>query len=350
MPKKVTIYDIARELNVSTATVNRALNNKPEISVATRERVLKTAHAMGFTINRAAKSLARPPIRLDFLIYNEVPAFHDEVTRGVNQAFAELSDFNVTGEIHSFSGDPFAAHQQIIDKLGDLANSGHQGVLMITTPDQRDYYERIHELRLKGMNVALINSELLGSERLFSYRQNAVLAGRMAAEILYWLAPTRNVAVFTGQRDILDHANSIGGFLRECAYRNMNVVGVCENYDDPNFAAYNTERMLKSHTEIDGIYINTANSVPVCKKLVEMGLAGKIRIVASDVFPELVQMMRDDVVQATIFQDPFRQGNQATKLLYSFIAEGKALKSEILINPRIVLQSNFAEFENPGDD
>ncbi len=30
--KKVTIYDIASELNISTATVNRALNDKAQIS------------------------------------------------------------------------------------------------------------------------------------------------------------------------------------------------------------------------------------------------------------------------------------------------------------------------------
>ena len=40
---KVTIYDIAKELNISTATVNRALNNKKGVSTQTQEKVLKKA-------------------------------------------------------------------------------------------------------------------------------------------------------------------------------------------------------------------------------------------------------------------------------------------------------------------
>jgi len=57
MTKKTTIYDIAKKLNITAATVSRALNNNPKISQATRELVLKTAAGMNYEQNKLALAL-----------------------------------------------------------------------------------------------------------------------------------------------------------------------------------------------------------------------------------------------------------------------------------------------------
>src|SRR5690606_27835213 len=55
--EKVTIYDISKKLNISAATVSRALNNNPKISLKTRELVLKTAQELNYKQNRLALAL-----------------------------------------------------------------------------------------------------------------------------------------------------------------------------------------------------------------------------------------------------------------------------------------------------
>lgn len=57
MSKKTTIYDIAKKLNITAATVSRALNNNPKISEATRALVLKTAAKMNYEQNKLALAL-----------------------------------------------------------------------------------------------------------------------------------------------------------------------------------------------------------------------------------------------------------------------------------------------------
>tara|TARA_R110000737_G_scaffold203747_1_gene222673 strand:- start:2629 stop:3654 length:1026 start_codon:yes stop_codon:yes gene_type:complete len=57
MSKKTTIYDIAKELQITAATVSRALNNNPRISKNTRELVLETAARMNYKQNRLALAL-----------------------------------------------------------------------------------------------------------------------------------------------------------------------------------------------------------------------------------------------------------------------------------------------------
>ncbi|WP_405381030.1 LacI family DNA-binding transcriptional regulator [Maribacter sp. LLG6340-A2] len=57
MTKKTTIYDIAKKLNITAATVSRALNDNPRISKNTRQLVLATAAKMNYKQNRLALAL-----------------------------------------------------------------------------------------------------------------------------------------------------------------------------------------------------------------------------------------------------------------------------------------------------
>ena len=53
----VTIYEIAKELNISPATVSRALNNKPNVSKSTKKAVISIAEKLHYVPNSLASSL-----------------------------------------------------------------------------------------------------------------------------------------------------------------------------------------------------------------------------------------------------------------------------------------------------
>nr|MBA3275552.1 LacI family DNA-binding transcriptional regulator [Chloroflexia bacterium] len=55
---RVTIIDVAREANVSFATVSRVVNGKGYVSAQTRERVMQVMTRIGYTVNRQARVLA----------------------------------------------------------------------------------------------------------------------------------------------------------------------------------------------------------------------------------------------------------------------------------------------------
>ena len=57
MKQAVTLKDLARELNISTSTVSRALKDNPEISTSTRARVQKLAKELNYEPNALALSL-----------------------------------------------------------------------------------------------------------------------------------------------------------------------------------------------------------------------------------------------------------------------------------------------------
>ncbi len=55
--KEVTIYDLAQKLNISIATVSRALKNDPVVSKKTKKRIFQLAEEMGYRSNHFARNL-----------------------------------------------------------------------------------------------------------------------------------------------------------------------------------------------------------------------------------------------------------------------------------------------------
>jgi DNA-binding LacI/PurR family transcriptional regulator len=85
-----TIYDIAKKVGMTAATVSNALNGKGNLSEATRHRILQVAQEMGYRPNLIARSLAQrrsqtialsvPYIANPF--YGEIAATTEVVARG----------------------------------------------------------------------------------------------------------------------------------------------------------------------------------------------------------------------------------------------------------------------------
>ena len=56
-PKEVTIYDLARKLDISIATVSRALKDDPVVSKKTKKKIADLAQEMGYRSNHFARNL-----------------------------------------------------------------------------------------------------------------------------------------------------------------------------------------------------------------------------------------------------------------------------------------------------
>ena len=77
----VTIKMIAKQCGYSVATVSKALNNAPDVSAETAERIRKTASEMGYTPNSAARLLKTSRS------YSFGVLFEDASNRGLTHVF-----------------------------------------------------------------------------------------------------------------------------------------------------------------------------------------------------------------------------------------------------------------------
>src|SRR5262247_3387163 len=104
----VTLADIARELGVSKMTVSRAINNHPEISPETRERVLEAARRMNYRPNQFARALTtNRSYLLGVVVPDLMHSYFAEVCRGVEALAKPLGYQNLI-----CSNDEDAANEQ----------------------------------------------------------------------------------------------------------------------------------------------------------------------------------------------------------------------------------------------
>ncbi|MEM7718583.1 MAG: LacI family DNA-binding transcriptional regulator [Pseudomonadota bacterium] len=93
---RVTIGDVAEALGVAKGTVSRALNNYPDISEATRQRVRRTAEAMGYRPLAQAQAIRTGRSRaIGLVLQTDVPGaqrpFLSDFLAGVSKAASEAS-------------------------------------------------------------------------------------------------------------------------------------------------------------------------------------------------------------------------------------------------------------------
>ncbi len=80
---RVTIADVAAEANVSSMTVSRVVNNKGEISRATREKVERAVAKLGYRPNQLARALTLGETRtVGFVVPDLSNPFFSEIIQG----------------------------------------------------------------------------------------------------------------------------------------------------------------------------------------------------------------------------------------------------------------------------
>jgi LacI family transcriptional regulator len=66
--KHVTIKTIAKECNVTPATVSKALRNSSDISIATKKKINQLAIELGYKPNLLARNLVNKKVTLSVLL------------------------------------------------------------------------------------------------------------------------------------------------------------------------------------------------------------------------------------------------------------------------------------------
>ncbi|WP_062354935.1 catabolite control protein A [Bacillus kwashiorkori] len=91
----ITIYDVAREANVSMATVSRVVNGNPNVKPATRKKVLEVIDRLGYRPNAVARGLASKRTTTVGVIIPDISnTFFAELARGIED-IATMYNYNI---------------------------------------------------------------------------------------------------------------------------------------------------------------------------------------------------------------------------------------------------------------
>jgi LacI family transcriptional regulator len=96
--KELTIYDLAERLDISVATVSRALNNDPTVNKKTKRKVCELADAMGYRKNNFASGLRMQKTNTIGIIVHELNSrFIASVLSGIEEVMTAAQYIIVIG-------------------------------------------------------------------------------------------------------------------------------------------------------------------------------------------------------------------------------------------------------------
>jgi LacI family transcriptional regulator len=174
VPDRVTIADVAREAGVSLMTVSRVVNDKADVSQATRQRVLQVVERLGYRPSSIARGLAtRRTGTLGLVVPDVANAFFANVARGA-ESHAYARGYNV------FLCNTDEDSQREEEVLQSLEEKRVDGVVLCSS--RLDDSEL--SLQLRRFPVLVLVNRLLESDDVCTVLVDDKAGGRLATDHL----------------------------------------------------------------------------------------------------------------------------------------------------------------------
>lgn len=308
-----TLSDIAREAGVSSATVDRVLNNRSGVKERTRDIVIDTARRLGYLDAPEEVGNGGGRVQLDFVLPAGTNTFIANLQQQIEQQASARSDLDV--RIHSVEGfnpDTLAA------KLNDLhGRTMGVGVIALDHPTVR---EAMRSLAAFGVPIVTLASDILHVPRVGYIGIDNRAAGRLGGYLLGRLLAQggkRKIALFAGSLSYRGHEEREMGFRHVIAeeFQHLEVVELREIRDDRTRALDEARALLRRHPDLAGIYNIGAGNSGIGEALAESGRARDIIFIGHELTEHSKQLLLNGTLDAVIDQNPRVEAREALSML-----------------------------------
>jgi len=338
------IHLIAELANVSIGTVDRALHGRAGINESTRQRILKIAEQIAYTPNLAARSLSvsKPSARIGVCIPREIHFFYDQLWGGVLDEARSVAQHGIQLVCRPVQ----TLGEADTEAFKELMREGVNGIVL-TAGNPQGLAPLIDEAEGKGIPVVCVSTDAPESRRSSIVCVEPLLNGRLAGELMgKFVPPGSKVAVIAGMLSAEDHRQKTTGFSdafpRHCP--GGEIVSVVEGHEDEDQSFQKTFDLLGQVPTLAGLYVNTVNCLPVCRALGARGLAGRTKLITTDLFAEMSPYFEKGTITASIYQQPHRQGQMAVRLMADNLTGRVPLPPTVHLSPGVVMSSNLHLF------
>lgn len=328
--RKISISDVAKAAGVSTATVDRVLNNRGGVRTDKEDRVLATARALG--IDRALDRTPSRALRVAVLIQPPVNPFHASLRKGIDLASRMYTTLNVQFFVHHIDPRKPAA---IAAAVRDCRS--YDG-LVITSPDDIRVREAVAFLS-RNVPVVTLATDLTDCGRAAYVGPNDRQAGRVAGDLmgLFLGRQGGRVVVVAGSRDITGHREREAGFrdIMTERYPECSLAVVLETGENQEEAGRVVEIAFRDDPGLRGIYHLSAGALPIVSALQRLGRTDNTVVITHELTPNRRMLLKSRKINAVIDQRPLLEARLAVetiaKLLGRMPGEAVSISTDIQI-------------------
>jgi LacI family transcriptional regulator len=343
-----TIQELAAQSGVSVATVSRALNGSPEVSEATRRRILSLAEELDYTPSAAARTLVRRRSHVIGVILETGPGhpdllhpFFQEVLVGLKQGagsrgydlllFASDEPGNGFGGTHSY-----------------LRRAGHHGVDGAVVMGMTASDPEIVKLAESGLPCIVLDARIPGPRTgcvMSENREGAAQAVRHLLDLGH-----ERIATISGSVGTPPGADRLQGYREEMA--RAGIEPRAEYTIEGDFYDESGYRGTRQLLELD----EPPSAVFAASDLMAAGALRAANELGTDVPGDLAVVGFDDIRLASLLQPQLTTVRQDMRALGEAAAEGlerviddpNAEPVECYVPTRLVVRASSGANGAPG--
>ncbi len=303
MATKMTFHDVARLAGVSSQTVSRVTNNNPNVSAATRQKVLAAIEQLGYVPNKSAQLLGRKKswliglVTLDFSLYGAVM-----IAAGVRQA-AQTENYGLATVVVNT-----AEISDVVTAIRELC-AQQVDAIIINAPLS---LEQATNLAHNHAHIPLIFTDTTPGPELSVITSHHYQGGQQAAQLMLQQG-RKSIAYINGPTYSPTAKLRRLGWLETLATQNL--VAVIEKSGDWHAAdGYRlTQEILAETKDLDALLCaNDQMALGALRALHEHGLAvpAKVAVIGFDDTPDSAMFYPP---LTTIRQDFIELGQQLVR-------------------------------------
>lgn len=317
----VTIKQIADMCGVSRGTVDRVLNNRGNVKPEKRKRVLEVMRELNYQPNPAGKALAarkHKPV-VGILLPSDGIVFFDDVLETMHRMARRYEDYGVRFVWRLLRGYHADEQCAAIEELRHEVNA-----LIVNPMSEPAVIQKIDECVADGIFVITINNDVELSHRQLYVGSDYYEGGQTAGALLQMIGPEElKTGVLMGSKAMLGHRQRLDGFcdiLRKNPH--FELLAVEENEDDERISYEKAKAMLEKYPELNALFVISAGASGAGQAVKELGRAQSVTLIVFDTIPTTVQLMKEGVVKAALYQHPHQQAAKAIRAAFEYLVNG----------------------------
>ncbi len=337
-----TTKDLAKYAGVSLATVDRVLNDRPNVSKKTARKVTEAIEKIGFVRNLAAVNLAKSKVyRFRFLFPQSGDQYLRELLRQVGEIdHAMKSDMTIIETLQIPMNDPHV----VANYLSSITREDVDGLAIMApeSPQVRDSMARLNERGIKVVQFLsgqekLENTDFIGVDNFAA----GATAGRILGRFLNGVQG--KVMVIAETMNALDSIQRRLGFdnILGSKFPNLAALPTLETHGDVGRTKRVIARTFEHQSDVVAVYVMSSEARVPVSQLVECCSMSELTVVVHERTPFSEQALKEEKIDAIIAQNPGHAVRSAVRIMRARNDNREPVASQEKIRIEILLKENL---------
>ena len=344
------VKEIARRANVSIATVDRVLHNRPGVSPSTKRKIERIIKELDYKPNIIASRLASRKV-FDIAVFiprvSKETDFWQAPLNGIRRAEEMVKEYGVRITFYYFD---LNNRKSFDEQARKLLSSEPDGILL--APSFIDEAQQfITACQRQKIPYVLIDSNIPHQDALCYIGPHLFRSGYLAGQLMSFTLPKESDILIVNIASEVDDHNYLmeieEGFRAYFRYHNQfhNIVKKeIKRTDYPSVEAAMDAVLTKNH-KFKAIFV-TNSRVAAVARYFEKKKKEKVFLMGYDYIKENIEYLKKEIIDVLICHKPEEQGYKGIMTFYQHLVLGESVEDIHFMPIDIITKENYEFYHN----